>query len=437
MALPYPVIIVPGITATYLHDEYPLPPVDIWKVIKKQYERIALHPNDLRYEAMEPARVKAGQIFEIAYEELIEELRYNLASKEDEPVPVYPFGYDWRLPLDIAERQLADFVTEVIDRTKLLKHYHRDKYQDNPRVNLVGHSMGGLVIAGYLERVGSKAPVHKVVTLATPFQGSFEAVIQVATGTANLGTSPPSSRERESARLTPALYHLIPSFSQGIEVSTPTLPSTLFDPGVWQPSIVASIAEFIRKKGLPSNKTKLQEARECFAFLLNQAKAHRGRIDGFKLSKAKMTAKNWLAVVGVGTKTRVRLRIVKRGNQPDFDLRSKDRANEWKDKDKGPQQWRLTGDGTVPYEGAVPQFLSEKNLVLVTPEDYGYWEVQDKSLTLAAGFHGILPNMNMLHRLIVRFFTDRPDKRKNTWGRPAPGVVKKDWDPPLALRLEE
>ena len=121
MALPYPVIIVPGITATYLHDEYPLPPVDIWKVIKKQYERIALHPNDLRYEAMEPARVKAGQIFEIAYEELIEELRYNLASREDEPVPVYPFGYDWRLPLDIAERQLADFVAEVIDRTKLLK----------------------------------------------------------------------------------------------------------------------------------------------------------------------------------------------------------------------------------------------------------------------------------------------------------------------------
>jgi len=297
--------------------------------------------------------------------------------------------------------------------------------------------MGGLVIAGYLERAGSKAPVHKVVTLATPFQGSFEAVIKVATGTANLGISPPSSREREAARLTPALYHLIPSFSNGIEISTPTLPNSLFDPGVWQPTVVDSIAEFIRKTGLPSQKTKRQEARECFASLLNQAKAHRDRIDGFKLSKAKMTAKNWLAVVGVGTKTRVRLRIVKRGNQPDFDLRSKDRANEWKDKVRDPQARRLTGDGTVPYEGAVPQFIPEKSLVLVTPEDYGYWEIQDRSLTLAAGFHGILPNMNMLHRLIVRFFTDRSDKRKNTWGRMAPGVAKKDWNPPLKLRLEE
>jgi pimeloyl-ACP methyl ester carboxylesterase len=434
MTLPHPVIVVPGITATYLHDEYPLPPEDIWKVIKQDYERIVLHPNDLRYEAQEPARVKPGQVFEIAYEELIKELRYNLASREEQPVPVYPFTYDWRMPLDIAEMQLAAFVIEVIERTKLLKHYNKENYQDNPKVNLIGHSMGGLVVAGYLEREGAKASVHKVVTLATPFQGSFEAVIKVITGTANLGTTPPSSREREAARLTPALYHLIPSFTGGIEMTAPRLPNTLFDPGIWQPSVVESIAEFIRTKGLPSNKTKIQEARDLFAFLLNQAKTHRNRIDGFKLSRANLTDKDWLAVVGVDTETRVRLRIVKRGNQPVFDLRSKDRANEWDDND--PRQKRLTGDGTVPFEGAVPKFLQEENLVLITPDDYGYWEVQDRALNLAAGFHGILPNMNMLHRLIVRFFADRPDKRNNTWGRPAPGVDKNTWDPPLKLRLE-
>jgi pimeloyl-ACP methyl ester carboxylesterase len=434
MTLPYPVIVVPGITANYLQDEYPLPPEDIWKVIKKDYERIALHPSDLRYEAVEPARVKSGQLFEIAYGELIAELRYNLASKHDEPVPVFPFSYDWRMPLEIAENQLAAFVREVIERTKLLKHYYKAKYQDNPKVNLVGHSMGGVVIAGYLEKDGGNAPVHKVVTLATPFQGSFEAVIKVTTGTANLGTTAPSSREREAARLTPALYHLIPSFTSGIEVTAPTLPVSLFDPGIWQQSVVESIAEFIRTKGLPSDKNKIEEARELLTTMLNQARAHRDRIDGFKLSKANMTDKNWLAVVGVDTETRVRLRIVKRGNQPVFDLRSEDRVNEWEDKD--PQARRLTGDGTVPYEGAVPKFLEEKNLVLVTPDDYGYWEVQDQTLSRASGFHGILPNMNMLHRLIVRFFTDGSDKRDNTWGRPAPGVDKNTWDPPLKLNME-
>jgi hypothetical protein len=52
-----------------------------------------------------------------------------------------------------------------------------------------------------------------------------------------------------------------------------------------------------------------------------------------------------------------------------------------------------------------------------------------------AGFHGILPNMNMLHRLIVRHLTGRPDRHGNTWGRRAPGAAR--WDPPIADLEEE
>ena len=58
MAMPvYPTIIVPGITASNLLDAYPLPPETLWKVLHKDYERVALHPDDLRYEVKEPARV--------------------------------------------------------------------------------------------------------------------------------------------------------------------------------------------------------------------------------------------------------------------------------------------------------------------------------------------------------------------------------------------
>jgi hypothetical protein len=131
----------------------------------------------------------------------------------------------------------------------------------------------------------------------------------------------------------------------------------------------------------------------------------------------------------VDAETRVRLEIRKPGGKSVFRLHSKDRENRWQSSD--PAERRLTGDGTVPYEGAVPPFLSEDRLVCVTPGDYGYWEVQDRGLATLAGFHGILPNMNMLHRLIVRFLTGKPDKYKNTWGRPAPGVAA--WQPPLAL----
>ena len=87
----------------------------------------------------------------------------------------------------------------------------------------------------------------------------------------------------------------------------------------------------------------------------------------------------------------------------------------------------------MPFEGAVPKFLAPENLVCVTPADYGYWEIGDKIVNSVGGFHGILPNMNMLHRLLVRFFTGASDSRENTWGRRAPSVAKEAWKPPLPL----
>ncbi len=428
MALPNPVVVIPGITAAYLQDEYPLPPETIWAVITKNYDRAALHPDNILYEALEPARVRPGQLYEIVYKELIEELRFNLREREDAPVPVFPFSYDWRQPLEASEAQLPDFVKEVIDRTKLLKHYHAEGYGDHPKVNMVGHSMGGLIIAGYLARVGREASVDKVATLATPYQGSFEAIIKISTGTANLGAHPPSSREREAARVTPALYYLIPSFLNGLVVE-PGLPTSLFEPGVWQPSVIETIAEYVRLRGLDPEH-RAEQARALFSQFLASARGHRSRIDGFRLQNAGLEAKDWLCVVGVNADTRVRLKVVRRDGMPDFDFGSEDRRNEW-EKGQDQQQWRLTGDGTVPFEGAVPKFLGIDNLVCVLPEDFGAWELRDKAFLQFAGFHGILPDMDMLHRLIARHFTDGTDLRGNTWGRPAPGVTDDHWNPPI------
>ena len=432
MAIAHPTIVVPGITATYLKDEYAISPEFVWTVLTKNYERVILHPDDLRYEANEPARIQPDQLFEVAYQELIEELRFNLKDKEDQLVPVYPFCYDWRMPLKMIELQLADFINEVIARTRLMKHYFNVGYGKDPKVNLVGHSMGGLVIAGYLEMLGKKAPVNKVVTLGTPFLGSFEAVIKVATGTANLGTSPPSSREREMARITPALYHLIPTFKNGIEADG-DIPKSLFNPEAWQPSVVDSIASIIQSRGLRP-QTRKKDALSLLKNLLKEAKKYQDRIKNLDLKNTKLNEDDWLAVIGADAVTRVHLRIEKRNGKPHFNLSSQDRKNEWPKKNNGDNP-NNTGDGTVPLEGALPPFLGKEKVVVVTPDDYGYWEVQDKAMTKIAGFHGILPNMNMLHRLIVRFFTDRSDKHKNTWGRPAPGVTT--WKPPLKLDSKE
>jgi hypothetical protein len=432
MANVYPVIVLPGITGVQLRDEYQMPPDVVWGLLQHDYPRSALHPDNPRYEALEPARVEPDHIFDAAYKELVQELRHNLREREDEAVPVFPFSYDWRQPLETIEQTLDDFVTEVIERTKLLRHYANAGYADDPKVNLVGHSMGGLIITDYLARKGRDARVAKVVTLGTPYRGSFEAVIKITTGTANLGTEDPSSRERETARMTPSLYYLLPTITGDLEIDGPGLPNNLFDPRLWQASVVGSIAEFVRlhSTSKKTSKKDIQKmANDLLVRFLQAGQEHRNRVDNFQLSTTGLQISDWLCIVGVNAVTRVRMRITGSLKNPQFDLGSSYRMNEW-NSDKTTDR-HLTGDGTVPFDAALPAFLKPENVVCVTPEDFGYWEVQDKLLASVAGFHGIMPNMDMLQRLIVRHFTGRPDSHNNTWGWPVPGVAR--WVPPLPL----
>jgi pimeloyl-ACP methyl ester carboxylesterase len=348
---------------------------------------------------------------------------------------VFAFVYDWRLPLEIIEQQFSDFVEEVIDRTKLIGHYVEAGYVENPTVNLIGHSMGGLIITGYLDKRGKSVRVSKVVTLGTPYKGSFEAVIKIATGTANLGSDQPNSREREAARLTSSLYHLLPALKDALELDDPNLPANFFDPALWQVSVLASVLAYVQTQ-MAFITEKEQKAQELFVRFLEAARAYRTRIDKFRLSKTNLKPEDWLCIVGVNSETRVRMRIQSTERGPLFDLSSKYRLNRWRSDLANPTEWRLTGDGTVPFEAALPNFLTLENIVCVTPDDYGYWEVQDRVVSAVAGFHGIICNMDMLHRMIVRHFTGKPDVGGNTWGYPAPGITPEQWKPPLSLRAK-
>ncbi len=432
MPLPNPVIVVPGITASDLQDAYAVTPETVWSsLLNKNYDRILLHPDDLRYELQEPARVVPTAVFGTPYGAFIEELRYNLTEHRDQPVPVYPFPYDWRQPLDVIERQLDVFVDEVIARTKLMRHYHEAGFGDEPMVNLVGHSMGGLVIAGYLQRRGITAQVEKVATLGTPFRGSLEAPIKVVTGTASLGSELSSnSREREAARLTPALYHLLPSF-RGSIATADGMPDDLYNVDTWQHGVIDTLAEFIRLHGLQkrgSLSERRTTARHILSDMLSHAHAHRRRIERLDLSATRVgSAAGWLCVVGVDATTRVRLQITEKGGKPFFELTGEDRCNKWEATDDVARE--DTGDGTVPFKGAVPSFIDRTQLVCVRPDDFGYWELKDKALLQFAGFHSLLPGLNLAHRLVVSHLRGKPTK--GVWARSAPGVSPSEWDPPI------
>lgn len=388
MPLPNPVIVVPGITAVDLRDLYDFPPERIWAVATQDYRRTGLHPEDFRYEGELPAQVRPDQVFEVAYKELVLDLRHDLSRHADRPVPVHAFSYDWRQPLYVTQAQLGAFVEEVINKTALLRHYFEDGYADpelRRKVNLVGHSMGGLVVAGYLADAGKDARVERVATIAAPFKGTFSAVERIVKGTSN-------RREREAARLTPALYHLLPSFTQGITIDE-TLPQThLFDPALWQRGVVETIAEAIRLRG--SGATTDPEA--VLRNLLGQAQAHRRTVDTLDPRVCGIAQDDWLCFIGLGDRTQVAMHVGRDENTGDrrFVLDGPDMVD-----DQDAEGWR-TGDGTVPYEGALPSFPTRR--IFLRDRDFGPLELKDRLLETFAGLHAILPNMNRLQDLLAR-----------------------------------
>ena len=417
-----PVIVIPGITATNLIDDYPLQADEIWTMVfNKEYDRVALHPDDLRYEAIEPAHVVAGRVFPI-YDDLIRALRHELSPHADKPTPVFAFPYDWRMDVCRSAEKLGAFVQEVISRTRLLKHYAK---AGDIKVDLVGHSMGGLVLSEYLAQSGRRASVGKVVTIGTPFLGSLEAIVKIATGMSLITGPNPREREREAARVTPALYQLFPSYA-GATTDAAGAQVDVFDCENIQSSIVDSLTEFVRLYSVSTRSAdRRTRAIEILEEMLGNAKRHRRTIEAFRTSDAGLRQDDWLAILGVGEKTRVQMTINKDAHGPRFVIDEKQFVNELGRQNRKSVR---TGDGTVPLAGAMPPFLPSSRLVCVSDNDLEFLELRDRLLIGLGGFHGLLPRINVVQRLVMKHLC--PTYSGRVWGRRLPGA--RTWNPPIS-----
>jgi hypothetical protein len=77
------------------------------------------------------------------------------------------FGYDWRRPLAESADFFKRFIYEF--RVRVMRHGP----DPIPKVNIVCHSMGGLVCATALRELRfARLPFHAIVTVATPFYGT-------------------------------------------------------------------------------------------------------------------------------------------------------------------------------------------------------------------------------------------------------------------------
>lgn len=422
-----PVIFLPGILGSELRDAYDVDPARVFSArtlmplmdrLSDDYERIALHPDNPRYERIEPARVQEDRVVSLIYREFILELRHSLSKDPSQPVPVYPFAYDWRQPLVDIEDRLEAFVQEVIERTLLMRHYEGGGWRKQRKVNLVGHSMGGLIIAGLLARkpeLGRR--VGYVATLGTPYRGSIESVTKVCMGTSTLGADGSSSREREAARITPSLYHLLPSYDEAVRGEA----CDLYDPGCWQRGVIETLRRYLRDHSVrftadaPPSEA---DAEALLGALLAPAAAHRRLIESTDIPGG-LTRQRWLVIAGTHAETRTHLVFRREAGRPAFDF---------------PEPDARGGDNTVPLAGAVPRFIAPRHVVAVRRSDFSFGEIGQRLLSTGIGLHAALPSMNLVQRLVVSLFQGQREGRPG--GRPLPGVDEKQWAPPHTLEID-
>lgn len=447
-----PVILVPGIKGSELTDEYPTTRDAVWSVlasVQGDYKRLALHPDDRRYERIEPARIAPGPLFNLIYEQFMTSLRHELSPQEDRPTPVYAFPYDWRRGLADVQTQLGDFIDEVIARTSLLRHYWQSDWRRAPRVNLVGHSMGGLVVAGYLAQRGGDRKVGRVATLAAPFQGSANAVLTIATGQSSLTSFAASPAEREVARLMPAVYHLLPSYAAALAWPG-GLARSFYKPLAWQPSVYETIAEYIRlysrreASELAKLPDRIADAVGILKSILVAAQAHRASVDTLDLKKAGLSAADWLCIAGIGEPTVDRIvattqplrdpkefanaALFEDGTGMQIDLAASAPVDTW-DAAHPDVPAPRTGDSTVPLAGATPAFLPYESLVAVTRAHFAWWELADRLVNGIVDLHASLPRMNAVQSMVVAHFLGRDVRAVKAL--PAPGIKAADWAPPV------
>jgi len=124
---------------------------------------------------------------------------------------LYPYGFDWRLDLETTADQpgpnndLDDFIDSVLAET------------GSDQVNIVAHSLGGLLARQYITATPEHAAkVEQVISLGTPYLGApkslaalrhGESGLELAWGLLGLNRD----RAKELTQNSPAMYQILPT----------------------------------------------------------------------------------------------------------------------------------------------------------------------------------------------------------------------------------
>ena len=196
-----PVVIVPGIMGS-----------ELWaggKCIWPNLKHIFTHPESLSLPDEEQFEVR-GMVNEvIVVPNLIKLARYgrlgNYLEEElgyERGKNLLEFGYDWRQDNRESARKLAATIESWQKRCK----------EAARPIIIIAHSMGSLVSRYYVERLGGKEKVERIIFLGAPHYGAPKMIATLLKGPKLLPFGLLGEKLRQMGVTLPSMYQLLPNY---------------------------------------------------------------------------------------------------------------------------------------------------------------------------------------------------------------------------------
>jgi pSer/pThr/pTyr-binding forkhead associated (FHA) protein len=196
-----PVVFVPGMMGTELW----IGSERIWpnpKLIISNVEIYAL-PGDPRIEArgivndvvIVPHIIQSRQ-YSAMGDYLVESLGYTRGKD------LLEFGYDWRHDVRLAAQRLAEAIEE---------------WQTSTPVTIIAHSLGTLVTRYYVERLGGRRFVERVILMGGPHFGTPGGLSAILHGPGMLPFGVGAERMRKVLSTYPSAYQILPTYPCAVD----------------------------------------------------------------------------------------------------------------------------------------------------------------------------------------------------------------------------
>ncbi|MCH7587737.1 MAG: FHA domain-containing protein [Chloroflexi bacterium] len=111
---------------------------------------------------------------------------------------LFEFAYDWRLDVRKSSRKLAQAI---------------ESWNPAPPITIIAHSLGCLVSRYYVEQIGGKDKIGRLILLGGPHSGVPNAISLLRTGPDLLPFGLLGDRMRETLITFPSVYQILPTYA--------------------------------------------------------------------------------------------------------------------------------------------------------------------------------------------------------------------------------